>query len=128
LSKSRSLYFPIPNIASSNIHLASPGFYHKNAPLAAPSLALLLRVDILVGSQAVLVLGLALLRRIGRSVVTEAPVLRELADAERTLSHFAALPPAAGAILTALLVDICALRILLLACIGTGITAARRRV
>lgn len=59
-----------------------PGFCSENAPLAAPCLALLLGVDILVDSQAVLVLGLALLGRIGRGIVSEAPVLRELAGAE----------------------------------------------
>lgn len=101
-----------------------PGFCSKNAPLAAPGLALLLGVDILVNSQAVLVLGLAFPGRVRRSVVAKAPVLRELANAERTLGSLAALPSTAGAILAALLVDICALRVLLFACIGTSIAAA----
>lgn len=54
----------------------------KNTLLIAPSLALLLGVDILVNGQAVRILGLALLGRVGRSVIAKAPVLRELADAE----------------------------------------------
>lgn len=101
-----------------------PGFYTKNEPLAPPGLALLLGVDILVNSQAILVLGLAFLGRIRRSVIAEAPVLRELADTERTLGSLTALPSATGAILAALLVDICALGILLLARIRTSIAAA----
>lgn len=92
-----------------------PGFYSKNAPLPAPCLALLLGVNILVNSQTVLVLGLALLGRVGRGVVSKAPVRRELAEAEQTLGCLAALEATAGAILAALLVDICALRVLLLA-------------
>lgn len=99
-------------------------FTQRNTLLIAPSLALLLGVDILVNGQAIRVLGLALLGRVGRSVIAKAPVLRELADAEQALGLLVTLPPAAGAILAALLVDVCALVVLLLAGISASIAAA----
>lgn len=70
----------------------------------------------------------ALLGCVGRRIVAKAPVLRELAGAEEVIRLIAALPPAIGALLAALLVHVCALLELLLAGIRASIAAGRPRI